>query len=494
LGAAALLAVLYAGLCKALLFHNLEYYGSDLYSFLEMSRGWHYGGGLLRDNVWGDHTAIHNFYLLLAFSPLTIAFGAYGLFLGLVLLDLVAVLRAATAPSLAWWGRLAVLAGFLSPVAFFIFDHRRWGFHPELTYPPLALLLALEIAGGRWKRALLVGTLVVLVKEDGAVVCASLLLAYFAGRLVDLRNGPADERRKVLVLALQSLAAVTVVFAVGMAILFAAGRTVAAPQATAGPRILDSLRILGQTLTGEDSFARWRLGRGLVGYALVAGLLLLPLGRRFFRGLFLILVSAAPLVVVLVVSAGGYGSGTMLWPPRLATFLALVVGCLVFVSATPAGASTSLTAEPPPAGRAAATTAALALVSWGLQLPLLAGVGYSPWPRLHVWALLGERGYRLAQLPKHEVRFVRCLAEGLPAGLRVAEAGDHNPFFHRQSIVFGTPGAPGGPPARLRLVSSSEATAATREGTSCLGPRVGGLAVEADCDLLPRIADCDRLD
>ncbi len=494
LGAAALLAVLYAGLCKALLFHNLEYYGSDLYSFLEMSRSWHYGGGLLRDNVWGDHTAIHNFYLLLAFSPLTIAFGAYGLFLGLVLLDLLAVLRVTSSGPLDLPGRLAVLAGFLSPAAFFIFDHRRWGFHPELAYPPLALLLALDIADGRWKRAILVGALVVLVKEDGAVVCASVLLAYFAGRLVDLRKGPVAERRKVMVVALQSLVAATLVFALGMAVLFAASRTVASPQATAAPRILDSLRILGQTLTGQgEALARWRLGRGLLGYALLAGLLFLPLGRRFFRGLLLILASAPPLVVVLVVSAGGYGSGTMLWPPRLATFLALVVACLVFASCPPPGAGASSVAKLRPDGRAAALTTALALVSWGLQLPVLADVGYSPWPRLDARSLLRVRGYRLSQLSKREVRFVRCLAERLPAGLRVAEAGDNNPFFHRQSIVFGAPGAPGGPPPRLRLVSSSEATS-TPGGTSCPGPRVGGLAVEVDCGLLPRIADCDRVD
>ncbi len=467
---AAILAVLYAGLCKAFLFHNLEYFGSDLYSFLEMSRSWHYGGRLLQDNVWGDHRAIHNFYLLLAFSPLTIPLGAYGLFLGLVCLDLLAVLRVASPGSLPWPGRLAVLAGFLSPVAYFLFDHR----------------MALDLADGKWRRAIVVGTLVALVKEDGAVLCASLLLAYFAGRLVDLRKATAAERRKVVVTALLSLLAVTLLFALGMVVLLAAGREVASPQATFTPRLLGSLRTLDQTLAGQgDPLSRGRLGRGLLGYALVAGLLLLPLGRRFFRGLLLLLVSAPPLVAVLVVEAGGYGSGTMLWPPRLATLLA------VFASGRISGASPFSTAELRP-GWGVAPTTALALVSWGLQLPLLALVGYSPWPRLDAWALLGGQGYRLSRLPKREVRFVRCLAERLPAGLPVAAAGDSNPFFHRQSIVFGRPDAPGGPLPRLRVVRSDEATAA-REGTSCQGPRVDGLTVEVECGLLPLIADCDRV-
>jgi hypothetical protein len=337
-----------------------------------------------------------------------------------------------------------------------------------------------------------VGTLVVLVKEDGAVLCASVLLAYFAGRLVDLRKGPAAERRKVVVTALLSLVAVTLVFALGMAVLLAAGRAVDSPQATAAPRLLGSLRTLEQTLAGQgDPLSGWRLGRGLLGYALVSVLLLLPLGRRLFRGLLLLLVSAPPLVAVLVVSAGGYGSGTMLWPPRLATLLALVVACLVFASCTLSGASASSTAELRPAGGLVPTTA-LAVVSWGLQLPLLALVGYSPWPRLDAWALFGEQGYRLSRLPKREVRFVRCLAERLPAGLLVAPAGDSHPLFHRQSIVFGGPDAPAGRPPRLRVINSAEATV-VREGTSCQGPRVERLAVEVECGLLPLIADCDRV-
>jgi hypothetical protein len=194
-------------------------------------------------------------------------------------------------------------------------------------------------------------------------------------------------------------------------------------------------------------------------------------------------------VAVLVVAAGAYGFGTLLWPPRLATLLALLVACLVFASGTRSGASEPSTAERP---SATAPTSALALVSWGLQLPLLALVGYSPWSRLDAWALLGEQGYRLSRLPKREVLFVRCLAERLPAGLPMAPAGDSNPIFHRQSILFGGPNAAGGRQPRLRVVTSAEAAAAP-EGTSCQGPRVEGLAVEVECGLLPLIADCGRV-
>ncbi len=491
-GIIAVLAVLYGGLCKALLFHNLEYMGSDLFSFLEMTRSWYFDGRLLHDNVYGDHYAIHNFYLLPAFSPLTIPLGAYGLILGLVFLDLIAVLRVVSTGALDLCGRLAILAGFLSPIAYFAFDHRRWGFHPELCYPPLALLLALELADGRRRRAILVGALVVLVKEDGAVLCASVLLAHFAWRLPVLRDGSREERRRAIAGALAGLLAVTLAFALGMAALVAAGRGSAATQATAAPRILGSLRILGQTLAGPgDPDALLRLQRGLAGYALMGALLLLPLGRRLPRGLLLLLVSSPPLVTVLLVSSSGYGFGLMLWPPRIATLLALVVACLVFASSTPSSRAASTTAALRPPWSAAGV-GALVLVSWGLQLPLLARVRYSPWPRLHAGALLEERGYTLSRLPRKEVRFVRCIAERLPAGLPVFSATDIHPLFHRQSLVLGGLEAHALQRPRLRVVASSEGAAAG-EGTPCRGPRVGGLVVEAECGLLPLVADCDRV-
>ena len=152
-GHRAVLLVLYAGLCKALLFHGLEFYHTDFFSFLEMSRSLYASGELLRDNVYGHHAAIHNFYLLLAFSPLTVPLGAFGLILGLVLLHVAAVLRIALAASLDLPGHVALLGGYLSPIAFAVFDNPVFGFHPELCYPPLALLLALDLREGRSRRA-----------------------------------------------------------------------------------------------------------------------------------------------------------------------------------------------------------------------------------------------------------------------------------------------------------------------------------------------------
>ena len=48
LAAAGLLLVLYAALCKGLLFHGLEYFHTDFISFIEMSRSLYESGELTR--------------------------------------------------------------------------------------------------------------------------------------------------------------------------------------------------------------------------------------------------------------------------------------------------------------------------------------------------------------------------------------------------------------------------------------------------------------
>ncbi len=485
LAAVASVAVLYAGLCKALLFHDLEYMGSDFFSFLEMSWSWYYSGLLLHDNVYGYHFALHNFYLLLAFSPLTIPLGAYGLILGLVLLHWIPVLRVAQCASLDVPRRLGIVAGALCPVAYFVFDHPSWGFHPALCYPPLALLLALELIDSRPLGAALAALLIVLVKEDGAVLCASVLLAYFAGRLWTLRTHPREERRRVAAAAVLSLLAVTVTFVAGMALLSMVSRAVASTQATATARLMGSLRKVAVILAGEGRpLLHDRLLEGLGGYALIGLLVLLPLGRRLPRGLVLLLLSSPPVIVILVVSSGLYNFNFMLWPPRLATLLALVVACLAF-------ASIADTTEPGKAGLRASTAGVglLVALSWGLQILLLARLGYSPWPRIRAMQLVSGRDYRIAAVPKEELRFLRCLAARLPGGVPISAVEDTHPVFHRQSIVFQEYPRQAWHRPRLRVILASEVTPA-REGAICRGPRVGTLALEAECDLMPLLAGC----
>ncbi|HEV8266857.1 MAG TPA: hypothetical protein VGR00_01435, partial [Thermoanaerobaculia bacterium] len=70
---------------KNALYANLEYLG-DIFSALQMSRGFAWGRPLLYENAMGRHAAAHNYYLLPFFFPLTSWLHGRGLFLGLLLL------------------------------------------------------------------------------------------------------------------------------------------------------------------------------------------------------------------------------------------------------------------------------------------------------------------------------------------------------------------------------------------------------------------------
>jgi hypothetical protein len=478
LPAAGLLLVLYAALCKALLFHGLEYFHTDFISFIEMSRSLYESGELFRDNVYGHHAAIHNYYLLLPFSPLMLAFGAYGLVLSLVLLHGAAVLRIASAATLDPPGRAAVLGAYLSPIGYAVFDDPGFGFHTELWYPPLCVLLALDLREGRSRRAVLWAALMVLVKEDGAVLCACVLVAHFALRLWELRAEPAAARRPVVRAALSSLAATVAAFVAGMALLWLMGRVLPQPQETAELRIVDALRNVGHAFAGRGRL-RDNLAWGLAGYLAVGVLTLVPLGRRLPRGLALLLVSAPPIVGVLVVSAAFYRFNYMLWPHRLAALSALAAACLVL--AFPAVVT---------GRRAMLRVAGLVALAWTAQLVALERAeGYAAGVRLNALALSRGEGTRAGTLPPDELRFLRCLGARLPRGLPVSAFGDLHPVFHHQSIVFEARIQYARHAPRLRVVPASGDGTALPAGL-CRVAGVGALAVEAECPLAPVVEEC----
>lgn len=476
LAAGAVLAVLYAGLCKALLFRGLEYVHTDFFGYLEMSRSLFQHGELLRDNVYGYHAAIHNYYLMLLFAPLTLPLGAYGLVAGLVLLHLAAVVRTALAPSLGLASRVVVLGASLGPIPFFVFDNTVVGFNPELCYPPLAVLAALDLREGRIRRALVPAALAVLAKEDGVVLCASVLVAFFALQLWERRAAPPAERRPLVKAASLSLLATLVVFVAGMALLVVMARVLPPSLMTAEGRLQDAFHNMGRALAGHG-LLRENLVWGLTGYAGVVVLLLLPLGRRLGRGLALALVSAPPVLAVLVVSSGTYRFRYMLWPHRVAALVALALACIVLAQ----GARSAL------GRRALAKALLLVALSWGLQLLALErSEGYTP--RLWAPGLAAGEGTRSAQLPPEELRFLRCLGERLPRALPVSAVADLHPVFHQQSVVFEAIMAHARHPPRLRVVAATS-TAPSQAGF-CRDPGVGGLAVEAECALVPVAAAC----
>jgi hypothetical protein len=475
LGGLGLLVVVYGGLSKALLVHSLQYDGSDFYSFLEMTWSWLYAG-LLHDNVYGFHGAIHNFYLLPLLAPLTVALGAYGLVVALVLAHGAGVVGVASHPDLDDPARLAILAGALGPFAFFVVDNPRWGFHPEVLYPPLALLLALALLRGWTWRAVALAGLVVLVKEDGALVCLSVVLAHTAWRWGVARQVSPEEARRALRTGLRGLLVFAVVFLAGMALLSWWSHRYAETQTTSADRLGPAVRAAVRTLSGQGRPRLDRLLEALPVYLLMSVLMLVPLGRRLPRGLLLFGAGVPCLLAVVVVSAAPYRFNMMLWAPRVATLQAAVVAALVFAAVTPPGRR--------PARLGA--VALLAVASWVGQGAVLHGMGYS------LAARVVGPGARFGPPPSHlepaEDRYLRCVASHLPWALPVSGKGKTYLVFHRQSVVFGS-SAHNWHPARLRVVRAAAATGELGPGV-CRAPTVGSFAIEAECDLLPLFADC----
>lgn len=473
-----LLVVLVAGLNKALLFRNLEYYTTDLFAFLEMTWSWLYTGRVLHDNAWGFHGAIHNFYGLLAFAPLTIPLGAYGLILGLVLAHVLAVLRVGSSRFLDLPGRVMVLAGFLGPVTFYVFDDIDMGFHPELLYPPLALLLAVELIGGWSWRGVAVAAAIVLVKEDGAIVCGAVVLAHTAWRVAALRRTSKDEARRALLSGLGALMVFALVFGAGMALLSVMSEHYSGTQAVFSGRLDRALRRAARAVSGQGPEARgYRLRDALEIYGVMSFLMLLPLGRRLLKGLLLCIVSIPPLLVVVVVSGAVAVFNMLLWSPRIATLQAGVVAALVFAAVT-------LPGQRP--GRVAVVVA-LGIVSWAGQLAVLHHMQY---PMASRWGGLTSLVRPLdSSVSEAEARFLRCVAGHLPSAFPVNVPKYIRPIFHHQSQVYGPRrAARAWHPARLRITVSGQPS--TGKEAFCTGPGTERYTVQAECALIPQLTKC----
>jgi len=435
----AVLAYMYT--CKLLLFRHLEYFGSDLFSFLQMTRSWLTDGIILYDNVYGYHAAIHNYYVLLALYPLTAVLGAYGLIVGLFLAACGAAVGIARSTVLPLATRCALLAGLLSPIMYWTLDHPVWGFHPELLYPYLAVIFAVALTERRARLVFASAVTICLVKEDGAVLCASLLISYFMVRMLSTENEPA-QRRVLLKRLAAGLGICVAVFVVGMIILHAVRYLVPNNngQLLSSARIEEALRIAFATLTGTGN-PEWgeRLRHGMLIYSLIALSLGLLLGRRLFSYLVVAVLGAAPLLLVIAISSAPYGFGNLLWPPRIATLMASLLGTLVVVGWGSHGRPPGL--EPGLAARSRrlrlAALVGLVGASWALQISILrAEVDYPIHSRLNLPALISGDGLRSQSLRPDELQFARCLANQLPAGLPILSHGPQNPLFHRQDLRF----------------------------------------------------------
>jgi hypothetical protein len=163
-------------------------YQSDLYTHLEISRGWLQNRPLMHENCYGYHHKLHNYFFNPLMGPLTVRWGAYGIFITQFVLYLLAL--AYTFPIIykvkkddTFNHKLSVAVFYitivLGPFSFWMYDNPHYGFHPELVYIPLGLIFAVSLFKNQRWVSVPAAILMLTVREDGAVVVACIQLLYF---------------------------------------------------------------------------------------------------------------------------------------------------------------------------------------------------------------------------------------------------------------------------------------------------------------------------
>lgn len=423
-------------------FYTLNYSFNDMYAFLQMSVSWLDGRPFMYDNIWSYHHRIHNYYTVLLWTPFIRLGGAYGLFVAQVLLLMVAyalvnerLIRQAI-PAWARWGLLIAILG--GPVSFWLNDHPNIGWHTELSYLPFSLLFALSLAGGKRGWIWLTGALVVLVKEDGAILAALIYTAWLA--LGTLQQGtrptlwPLLRSRQFWL----SLGGWVLVFVLGMVWL-------SVKNEAGEPRLKNTLAILGQsgatgvflrqllTLTGQSLAL-------LLGVVLFLFFLLRPVSTDRRRLIWLVFALGVGVLTALnvVQSALYFGQSAFMqvaltWPPRFVLVWSFAAAfCLLYLLLTPAN---SLAVKPK------IPVAALVGGLFLIQIPLVYSVR-SDLPTLADWKnllRLRPAADKQAQLVlPADIAVLRKLATILPPHSNVLAFDYVVPIFHKHYGIWPT--------------------------------------------------------
>lgn len=163
---------------KMTLYNKLEY-ETDLFSVLQLSRDFLWGKPLLYENAYGDNTAYHNSYLMPFYAPFTVALGGKGLFTaGFACMLWACFLVSQLFKDRSLWTGLTFLLLFFSPVAFFLWDDYRFGWHPELVYYPLSTVFMASLILRNRTSAWLSGLCILLSREEGVLLLWALYMAY----------------------------------------------------------------------------------------------------------------------------------------------------------------------------------------------------------------------------------------------------------------------------------------------------------------------------
>lgn len=427
---------------KIIRFQGLYYTFNDMYIFLQASYSWIDGRPLLYENIGGYDDRIHNNYGMLLWGPLIYVSGAYGAFAvqtGLSLLSHGLALRYMSrrmASGVLWLCWAVLLVG---PVWFWMNDHPGIGWHPELTYLPLALLFVWALlmchTGWSWVTA----GLIVLVKEDGALLAGIIHLSF-----ISIQYLTADRQRSIFGILTKArfwitVAGWAVVFVAGMAFLSYKNHAVE-PE----PRLQQALSAI-QAGLHDSQFIRKHLKLLFQTFLLLlpsVGVLLYGVYRVGWRqaGSILVVYTMAQLALLLsnlVQGATYYGTNALFdlvsltWPPRFVLVYAFsVTYCVLVWSLFDAGDQ--------PATRRKPVLIGLSLLAVQLPIVQYARPDFQLVPI--VQNLVGHRydPFKEPMLPVSDVAVVKQLAHTIPAHSNVFIFDFFIPFFHKHYNIWPT--------------------------------------------------------
>lgn len=191
--------------CWVSFFKLQAYYGlattSDLFQFAQLSTSW-IEGRFLHDHCYGNHLAIHTYFLCPVFAAVVLPFGPPGLLLvvglsaTLNLLGLCGFLRVLRVPDFVALALATMLT--IMPLSFNNYQDEVYGFHVELLLPAFAVWLAYFMVRRRWLPSIAIGVTVIAVKEDAPllvalvalmVACEQFMRWWAGGRTGGLRQG-----------------------------------------------------------------------------------------------------------------------------------------------------------------------------------------------------------------------------------------------------------------------------------------------------------------
>lgn len=414
-------------------FDSLDY-SSDLFTFLQASRSPFTDRPLLHASPFGLTVAFHNVYCLLVFAPLVSFFGAAGLFAGHALILVLASREFfLIANGSCLRASAAVLIFFAGPVAFWLWHHPGYGWHPELLFFPLSVLFAGSLIRTS-KSALFWGIFLVFTHEAGPLVAGAthvyVATAWPAAYSFESSFGRLGIKQTAWV---RVAIFWSVVFVLGLLLLrlvqALSGNTAQASRLSAAMMHLWNAGNDREVLHGLDRMSTTSLR------LLLSGAVFFLVGLRPRRA-WVLLLGSIPLLAVFAMSGLAYFDGSsgsmmghgMTWPPRFAALW----GLLVVAALVSLHLDQNDKAGTWPGWTRVVPVLALAIFVQQFQLrrirgyPILENLQIlSPWYR-------GLEG----RLSAREDGFLRCLAARLPTETSIVAHGSFFARFQHQGVVW----------------------------------------------------------